>query len=180
MRFAKKDRKQPKMRFSGRMLSRLEMALLIALLVALCSCHSSESPSDRFQAGQVWRYKTRVGEEQSRLIVQHVLRHSNGDEVVIVAVEHLHINADPYSPPWTSISSFEFSRQALDASVVELEGTQNAPGTINGDVRGPSPEEWQKDNGEPIRVSVAEFVNILSAKKESHQYDAPLNPPLQR
>jgi hypothetical protein len=163
------------------MLSPLKSALILALAAILCSCHSSDSASSRFKGGQVWEYKTRSGEEQSRLTVQHVLQNSGGDDVIFVAVNNVHITSSSSAGEWTSISSFPFTRKALNDSVMKLERTDKAEVSVNGDVLGPSPVEWQKEKGEPIQVSVAEFLNILAARKwPQAKYDSPLRPPLQR
>jgi len=133
------------------MLLRLKMAVSLAAIVGFCSCRPPQPVSDRYQPGQVWRYKTRAGEEQSRLTIEYVLRRQNGAETIFVGVENLHITNSSLGEEWTSFSSFPFSREALDRSVTELLQTDRLP-LKNGDVLGPTPTEWLNGNGEPIRV----------------------------
>jgi len=159
------------------MVLRLKMALCVALAL-VCSCsRSPQTTSDKYRSGQVWRYKTRTTEQTSRLTVLNVERNRSGEEVVFVAINNLHIAAP--SGELTSVSSVPFARQALDGSVTELEETAELTIPTTADVVGPTPTEWRRANGEPIRVSVADYVNTLT-KWPQTKFDAPLKPPLSR
>jgi hypothetical protein len=161
------------------MLIRLKTAVSLAVVVGFCSCHSQQTTSDRYQSGQVWRYKTRAGEEGSRLTIEHILRRQNGEEIIFVAVDNLHVANSSSAQEWTSFSSFPFAKEALDSSVTELLKTGSLPPNLNGDLLGPTPTEWLKQQGDPVRVTVADFVATLAEAKWPHaQYDTPLKGPL--
>jgi hypothetical protein len=161
------------------MLFRLKMAVSLAVVVIFSSCHSPQTTSDRYQSGQVWAYKTRVGEERSRLTIEHILRRQDGEEIIFVAVDNLHITNSSHRQEWTSFSSFPFTRESLDSSVTELLRTDGLALKVNGDALGPTPTEWLKEKGEPVRVPVAHSVTTLAAAKwPQAQHDTPLKAPL--
>lgn len=157
----------------------LTVATTLALAAFFCSCRPHPTTVGRYQAGQVWYYKTRAGEEKSRLTVEQVTRNRDGVEAVFVAVSNLRVVTN-LGTEIHSFSSFPFTRQALDGSVTELvQAHGNPPPNPNGDLLGPPAAEWRKGNGKPIEISVADFIRtFVEAKETSPRYDTPLNPPI--
>jgi hypothetical protein len=80
-------------------------------------------PTDlsRFCPGQVWRYRTRPGEEDSRMIVGRVEQSARGDVFVHVQLNGLNI-LNPHAPSGRStlIQHLPMAEAPLEASVVEL------------------------------------------------------------
>ena len=80
-------------------------------------------PTDlsQFRAGQVWRYRTRPGEEGSRMIVGRVEQSARGDVFVHVQLDGLDI-LNPQAPSGrsTMIQHLPIAEAPLAASVVEM------------------------------------------------------------
>ena len=80
-------------------------------------------PTDlsRFRPGQVWRYRTRPGEEGSRMTVGRVEQSARGDVFVHVQLDGLNI-LNPHAPSGRStvIQHLPIAEAPLEASVVEL------------------------------------------------------------
>ncbi|MDB5290125.1 MAG: hypothetical protein JWL69_1366 [Phycisphaerales bacterium] len=74
----------------------------------------------KYQAGQVWTYRTRPGEKASRLTIVKVEPHGDGTAV------HVHISRvsiiNPAAPKGKStfISHMPFAEEAIDRSVLQL------------------------------------------------------------
>jgi len=80
-------------------------------------------PTDlsHFRAGQVWRYRTRPGEEGSRMIVGRVEQSARGDVFVHVQLDGLNIlNHQAPSGRSTVIQHLPIAEAHLAASVLEL------------------------------------------------------------
>ena len=72
-----------------------------------------------FAVGQVWRYKTRPGEEKSRLTIIKV-ETLGGHSMVHIALSNLVFKLD--GQPMSECSHLPFSEQAIRESVLVLEG----------------------------------------------------------
>ena len=109
-----------------------------------------------FAAGQVWRYATRPGEEDSRVYILRVETHAIG-EVVHIAIDGVRIKS---SAPATTISHVPVSREALERSGLALESRS-----------GPLPdfeegyrmwrEEFDAGNAGVFSIPVAEIVGVM-------------------
>jgi hypothetical protein len=131
---------------------------LITMLVA-CSQHTNTC---RYREGQVWSYKTRTGEEQSKLIIQKVVPNAKLGCVVFIAIDGLHIVRDHYTGTEIhSVSLIPFSQESLDRSTTVLL-QEEVHRNLNADVMGPSFEDWKKSKGQTYRSTVLEFLNTLS------------------
>ena len=75
----------------------------------------------KYAAGQVWTYRTRPGEEASRLTVVAVGDERDYGTVVHVAISQLEIHAGQAAGGVArTITHMPFDEQALDDSVLEL------------------------------------------------------------
>lgn len=77
----------------------------------------------RYQEGQVWRYETRVGEENSTLTILLVESYPRVGTIVHICVEWVQLQ--PVGSPEGTvnrIAHMPFGEGALDASVTELAG----------------------------------------------------------
>lgn len=70
--------------------------------------------------GQVWRYKSRPQDIDSRLFIQKVDRQENGEEIFHVSLDGLRLSDDPDDERSVqTISHLPLSRQSLEASILE-------------------------------------------------------------
>ncbi len=78
---------------------------------------------NEFSAGQIWKYKTRPGEEASRLVVCKVETHEKFGTIIHIHVEDLAIK-NPRPPGGVSrvIGHLPFAEEALRQSVVTIAG----------------------------------------------------------
>jgi len=75
-----------------------------------------------FRPGQVWRYATRPGEEQSRLIVLRVDLEPNLGEIIHIAITGVRLTpSNDDLAPMTAIGHVAVARAALEASRLSLE-----------------------------------------------------------
>jgi hypothetical protein len=140
--------------------------IVVVMCAALLGCSDEEAPvqgakvSD-FSVGQVWKYKTRPGEEASRLVVCRVESNEKLGPIIHIHVEGVAIKS-PASPDGVSrvIGHMPFAERALLESVVSVEETRQ---------RLPDYEEgyniWKKafDNGNAgiFTISVADGVDFM-------------------
>lgn len=107
--------------------------LLAAVLGGVISCDKPSAvnkPTTRagdaatpFAVGQVWSYKTRADEPQSRLIICKIEEDPRAGRLVHIAVNNLRMkNLRSPSGFSDNIVHLPFAESALRASVVELEG----------------------------------------------------------
>ena len=115
-----------------------------------------------FEAGQVWKYKTRSNELDSRLIILKVEQYENSEEVIHIAVVGLSMK-NVHDPSWLGddISHMPFNREALVKCVVSFDKMIEVPDFSEGY------EIWKEafDKGEAgiYSVSVSETVDIMEA-----------------
>ena len=88
----------------------------------------------RFQSGQVWQYKTRAGEESSRLIIAKVESNPKLGTIVHIQVKDVAIKSGK-APGGVSklISHLPFAEQAISDSVTAMDkDTVNPTGWEDG------------------------------------------------
>ena len=100
-----------------------------------------------YASGQVWRYKTRPGEEASRLYIVQIDELSNGNQIYHILLNKVAIGASGFSMVefHETVPHIPVSNDTLEISVTELE-QENA---VIPDIA-QSIEKWQRDfeNGE--------------------------------
>ena len=99
-----------------------------------------EVNDDKYKPGQVWRYKTRPGEETSTITVLRVdeaMLRVNDDAPQSKRIVHIHVdgiqlkNCHGGNAP-ERVEHMPFAKESLDASVIELVGKSRIPGYKNG------------------------------------------------
>ncbi len=77
------------------------------------------------RVGQVWTYKTRPGEEASRLTVLRLEQHPVQGGYVHISLDGLHIPnpADPEKKEMEGAGHLPFSQSAVESSVIAVEST---------------------------------------------------------
>ena len=112
--------------------------------------------SGPFAAGQVWRYRTRPGEEASRAIVGRVETDDEGQVIVHVKLTDLRLVA-PQAPGgfYPSLSHAPVAAEAFAASVI-------APVSESADLAEfeDGYQMWAEDHGGVFTVSLAEIVEV--------------------
>ena len=117
---------------SGRMLTRYlkVISLLSAVVVPLptslaqSSCAQPQLVADsKFVPGQVWRYKTRPGEENSTVTILRVEKTPKLGTIVHVRVDGVRFTNCTGGPSPTAIEHAPLSRAALEASVTGKVGS---------------------------------------------------------
>jgi hypothetical protein len=100
------------------------MAALAAMLLAVGCDDDSPRPTIPFEPGQVWTYRTRPGEEGSRVIVCRVENDADLGQIVHVYVNGLRMR-NKNAPHGTvdHVPHMAYSARAMRRSVVKLEAT---------------------------------------------------------
>ncbi|VFR47223.1 hypothetical protein BER2_3484 [plant metagenome] len=114
-----------------------------------------------YEAGQVWRYQTRPGEEQSRVLINKVERHDTLGWIFHISVLAVQVK-NPCSDGGisTALPHFPVSAQTLKDSLLEVEGSQAPnPDYLEGY------EIWKAafDKGEAgvFTLTVADIVGVV-------------------
>lgn len=101
--------------------------MLRGLLGMMLGLASAGAAAHTYEAGQVWQYKTRPGEEASRLYIVKVETLSDGQPAFHIHLDKLKL-ANPRAPGQvqTELPHAPVSAKTLDVSVVALEGSTDA------------------------------------------------------
>lgn len=147
------------------MIQRLKLVLLSATmtLTTITGCTASAetglttSNDSKFQVGQVWRYTTRPGEEDSTLIIVKVEYDEKIGNIIHISINGLKIsNPKVEGGINEEVPHMPISEDALGASVVEL---------IDEGVDLPSFEEgynaWRSATGGVFTIPVSEVVEVI-------------------
>ena len=117
---------------------------------------SAATPLERYQAGQVWEYHTRSGDEGSLLKIQSIESdpvYAKLAPIYHITVIGVHLGGAPVA---TDVRHFPVSSQTLDASVTRLH---------QGNVEFPSPDEgiaeWRRAKGGVFTISVADIIEFV-------------------
>jgi hypothetical protein len=119
-----------------------------------------EDASDpKFHVGDVWEYKTRSGEEDSRLTILKIDSSTELGVIVHVAVDNLTWKNCDNKPFPQSVPHMPFARKALDASLLKQAGVaESLPDYRNGY------EEWKaaysKKHAGIYIISVRDAVSV--------------------
>ena len=74
-----------------------------------------------YEVGQVWSYKTRESENDSKIIILKIDADYDETEIIHVCVEDVAIKTpDSHEKPIDYISHMPFSREAIDSSVIDI------------------------------------------------------------
>src|SRR5690242_2665823 len=108
------------------MMNARRLAVAAMMLVAACSSREDVQPSEvagSLVAGQIWTYKTRPGEEGSRLTILKTESHPKLGNIIHVAVDGVRLQ-NPRAPGGasTAIGHMPYQESALRASLVAVSG----------------------------------------------------------
>jgi hypothetical protein len=108
------------------------LVIIAGLFSFLISCKGQNNKTDqslkseRFIAGQVWKYNNRIGEDSSTLTILKIEKYENGDTIIHIRVDGVKIYS-PQSPIGYSnfIGHLPFSEKVISKSVSKLVGQNN-------------------------------------------------------
>lgn len=136
------------------------MAGIIASLLGVLGCTkqaSQAATTDHFVVGQVWKYKTRASEEDSRLIIGKIETLEKSGNVVHIKLIRLKIKS-PTAPGGysTNMSHAPITESKLQESVTEL---TNEKADIEGFEEGYN--TWRDAKGGVFTITVNEIVDFI-------------------
>lgn len=141
---------------------------ILACLFASCSKQPSQlaataKPLSKFQAGQVWAFKTPDGQPNAKLTVLQV-----EDGGKIGTIVHIAISGVAFGDGQTTISHLPFAESAVEQSVTSLDRES-----------GPVPdfsegyqlwrEAWEAGKGGVFTIPVAEAFDIVTGALQDSQ-----------
>lgn len=117
---------------------------------------SGQSIPPPYSQGQVWEYKTRVGDEGSLLKIQRIEREPAGSKlgaIYHISVVGFHLRNPAIVP---MLPHAPVSQQTLDESVTRLSTIDRSFPPAD-----PGIAEWKQAKGGVFTITVAEIVEIL-------------------
>ncbi|WP_193370384.1 hypothetical protein [Pelagibius marinus] len=97
------------------------MKKTLVLFVLLAQCAALPAQAVTFEVGQLWSYRTRPGEEDSRLYIARIDRDMGSKPIVHVYVDRLKLkNPLLEAKVQDHLVHVPISREALEASVISL------------------------------------------------------------
>jgi hypothetical protein len=124
---------------------------------------------EEFKAGQIWNYKTRPGEENSRLIILKVETYEATGVVIHVALNNLRVN-NPFAPGTFSEEAghLPFSKEAILNSITNLDSEGNVlPDYMEGYLSWK--QAFDSKKGGIFSVSVSEAVKFMEEAMSNAQ-----------
>jgi hypothetical protein len=141
------------------------LTILKALSAAIIfAALSGQSPPAKYSEGQVWEYKTRVGDEGSLLKIQRIEQDPAFQKygpIYHISVVGVHLRNPTITP---MLPHAPVSRATLDASVTKLSPDRREFPSADAGI-----EEWRQAHGGVFTISVAEIVEVLDQQTASVQ-----------
>ncbi len=151
---------------------RIARAALLLALVAACSrpAPPPASPSNaQFEEKQVWRYKTRPGEEKSRLLIGRIESDATAGLIIHIKVVGVSVkNPGAPSGRTTELPHIPISLSALASSVLE-----RSDDAVSLDGFDEGYEAWKKAEGGVFMVPVSDVIGFV----EKSMIEAASHPP---
>ena len=116
---------------------------------------------EKYKPGQVWSYKTRVGEEKSTITILRVEELADKKRIVHIRVDQIHLKNCRGGPEPESFEHMPFAREALDSSTVKLLNTGPVPDFKNGYSEWRS--AWDANNAGIYSITVLEALDVSQA-----------------
>ena len=131
--------------------------LAVLMWAAAAVGGGAEAPRPAYAEGQVWEYRTRSGDEQSRLKIGRIDHWPGREEEPIY---HISIAGVSFGPDHANgvIQHVPVSRETLEASTTRL---SDANGLEFGNVD-EGIAEWRRAEGGVFTISVAEIVEAMA------------------
>ena len=127
-------------------------------------------------AGQVWTYRTRVGEESSRVVVGRVDRLKSGELIVHVALIGVRIvNPNTQSGVQSVLAHVPISEDAFTQSVIQLTDEEV---TVEGFAAGYDAwrQAFESEGGGYFTVPLQKVPNLIEAALRGSAPNPPMEP----
>lgn len=130
------------------------LALILGLL-------SVSAIAQDFKVGQIWEYKTRTGEEASRLYIVKIESWPNGEKIFHIFADKLKIKNPMLSGGiQTELPHAPVSEKSLSLSVTKLRGTAKALPDIS-EGYGAWKEQHDAGGAGMFTISVSEIITLI-------------------
>jgi len=95
--------------------------LLSSFISSTSQTNKSDFKDDKFKVGQVWNYKTRLGEETSTIKILKIEEHDTAGIIVHICVSEVKLNnSESSNGLMEDIGHLPFSKEALLKSITTL------------------------------------------------------------
>jgi hypothetical protein len=138
------------------------MNILSLLSAAILFAAPGGTAPVKYSEGQIWEYKTRVGDEGSLLKIQRIEQDPESQRygpIYHISVVGIHLHNPTITP---ILPHAPVSRETLDASVTKLSLDKREFPSADAGI-----SEWRKAHGGVFTISVAEIVEILDQQTAS-------------
>ncbi|MES2516427.1 MAG: hypothetical protein V4580_19905 [Bacteroidota bacterium] len=83
----------------------------------------------KFKVGQVWKYKNRIGEDNSKVTILKIEKYDKGDTIMHIRVDGVNFgNSNSVDSATQVISHLPFSQKSIELSLTELiDSIKNVP-----------------------------------------------------
>ncbi len=130
--------------------------LLILIFYLLINKENNHKEENKYEIGQVWSYKTRESEVESRIYIVKIEEFGKGDLVYHIYVDNLKIKNTKLGKEQNFLGHSPVSKKSLDLSVLEMiEITKDLPDVNEGY------DSWKSNNGGVFDVSVKEIIELI-------------------
>jgi len=111
----------------------------------------------KYKTGEVWNYKTRDGENQSRIYIARIDRIEKYGNIYHISVDNLNIkNKHLKNGIQTVLPHIPVSQEALDLSVTtQTSNTEKTPDITEGY------KQWKKDNGGVFTIPISKIIQYI-------------------
>lgn len=138
------------------------------VFAALLGLFSVSALAQDFEVGQVWRYKTRPGESDSRLYIVKVDSWPNGERIFHVYADKLKIkNPMLAGGVQTELPHAPVSEKTLRLSVMRLQNQTGALPDIS-EGYGVWKDEYDKGGAGVFTISVSEILTLIEGVVTQH------------
>jgi hypothetical protein len=142
--------------------------MLRRLLAPFIGKSPIETHSREYRVGQIWQYRTRPGEEQSRLHIAKIETLSGGQSAFHIYLDNLRIpNSQLPGHMQTDLPHAPVSSETLDMSVVKLLGTAATPPDVS-EGYAVWREAYDAGEGGIFTISAAEIVEFIEEATRKH------------
>lgn len=148
------------------------MIMALKSLAALFGLSSASTTAQNFEVGQVWQYKTRPGESDSRLYIVKVESGRNGKRIFHIYVDRLKMkNPMLAGGVQTELPHAPVSEKTLKLSVTQLQEKTDVLPDI-AEEYGAWKEDYDRGYDCVIKISVSELITqgerIIAALANPH------------
>lgn len=137
------------------------------ILIVTIFIFVSSASAEKFAVGQVWNYRTRPNEEQSRVTILKMESSENDSTIFHISIEGVQLqNPIKKDSLVTKLPHLPVSRDTLEASVTTLHGTTDSLPDFSDGYRAWR-EAYDKGNAGIFSVPLSEVVDFVESTLQS-------------